>query len=207
MHRLTGLLFLGACLLISSPVVSQEVSQSELPAGVTILKVKWDTYTTSTTASGPLTTSPDNPNRLPLPTQGTAATIVRTQLYVYSMELTNDGPKPIKAVAWDFIFADTTNKTELMRQSLANLQQIDIKQKKTLRFTTQAAPPKIVSAGGLGKNNRSPFIQSASIRCLLFADGSVWEHPNLKDACGELQRWIERRKKARPGLEDLPLRN
>lgn len=45
MNRLTGLLILGVCILISGPVVSQEVSQSEpSPPGITILKVKWETY-------------------------------------------------------------------------------------------------------------------------------------------------------------------
>jgi len=185
----------------------EQIVIPELPPGVTILKVKWETYTNVTTADGSLTTSPDNPNRLPLPGQSTTTTVVRTQLYVYSMELTNNGPKPINALAWDFTFTDAANKTELRRQSLANLQKIDINQKKTLKFTTQAAPPRIVSAAGLEKNQRSPFTQSASIRCLLFTDGSVWEQPKSKGACIELQRWIERRKTARPGVEDLPLKN
>lgn len=207
MNRLAGLLILGACLLISSPVVSQDVAQSELPPGVSILKVKWDTFTTSTTVNGSLTTSPDNPNRLPVPTQGTTTTVVRTQLYVYSMELTNNGPKPINALAWDFIFTDSANNTELKRHTLANLQKIDVNQKKNLKFTTQAAPPRIVSAADLEKNRRSAFTQSANIRCLLFTDGSAWEQPKSKGACSELQRWIERRKKVRPGVEDLPLRN
>lgn len=207
--RLTGLLILSACLLISSPVVSQQTSQTELPPGITITRVKWETYTNvSTAASTPLGASPDaNPNRLPLPTQGTATTVVRTQLYVYSMELTNNGPKPIKALAWDFIFNDAANNRELKRQALANLQKIEVNQKKTLRFTTQAAPPKIVSASGLAKDQRSPFAQNAGIRCLLFTDGSVWEQPKLKGACTELEQWITRRQKTRPGVEDLPLKH
>ena len=195
-------------LLHNSPTLGQEISQSELPPGTTIRKVEWKTYTNVSTANGPPAASPDtNPNRLPLPTQGTTTTLVRTQLYEYSMELTNNGSKAIKALSWDFIFADAVNKNDLMRRSLANLQTIDTNQRKTIRFTTQAAPPKIVSAGGLEKNTRSPFLQSAGIRCLLFTDGSVWQQPTLKDACVELQRWIERRKKVRPGVEDLPLKN
>lgn len=207
--RLTGLLILSAGLLISSPVVSQEISQLERPPGITVLKVKWETYTKVTTvANTPLEASPDaNPNRLPLLTQGSATTIVRTQLYVYSLELTNSGPKPIKALSWDYIFNDAANNAELKRQSLANLQKIDINQKKTLRFTTQAPPPKIASVAGLEKDQRSPFVQSASIRCLIFTDGSAWEQPKLKGACTELEQWIERRKKVRPGVEDLPLKN
>ena len=209
MKILTGLLICSVCLLISNPVVSQEVSQSLDPPGITTLKVKWETYThVGTAASAPLGASPDtNPNRLALPTQSTGTMLVRTQLYVYSMELTNNGPKSIKALAWDFIFADAANHTELKRQSLANVQKIDTDEKKTLRFTTQVAPPRIVTVGGLEKNKRSPFTQSARIRCLLFTDGSVWEQPTLKGACLELEQWIARRKKVRLGVEDLPLKN
>jgi len=195
-------------LLSNFSALGQQTSQSELPPGTTIGRVEWETYVNVSTANGPPGTSPDaNPNRLPLPTQGATTTIVRTQLYVYLMELTNNGPKAIKALSWDFIFADAANKNELRRQSLANLQTIDTNQKKTIRFTTQAAPPLIATVRGLEKNDRSPFLQSAGIRCLLFTDGSVWEQPKLKDACVELQRWIERRKTVRPGVEDLPLKN
>ena len=209
MKILTGLLIGSVCLLISNPVVSQEVSQSTGPPGITTLKVKWETYThVGTAPSAPLGASPDtNVNRLPLPTQSTGKMVVRTQLYVYSMELTNDGPKPIKALAWDFIFADAANHTELKQQSLANVQKIGTDEKKILRFTTQAAPPGIVTVVGLEKDKRSPFTHRARIRCLLFTDDSVWEQPTLPGACLELKQWMARRKKVRPGVEDLPLKN
>lgn len=190
------------------PALCQDTSRTELPPGVTVLKVKWETQANVSTADGPPGASADpNLNRLPLPSQSTTTTIVRTQLYVYSMELSNNGPKTIKALAWDFIFADAANKMELKRQSLANLQTIGTNQKKTIRFTTQAAPPKLVSAGALEKDKRSPFIQSANIRCLLFTDDSVWEQSKAKGACSELRQWIERRKKSPLGIEDLPLKN
>lgn len=209
MKILTGLLISGVCLLIGSPVLSQEVSLPMGPPGITTRKVKWQTYTHAGAASSaPLGTSPDtNVNRLPLPTQSTGTMVVRTRLYVYSMELTNNGSKPIKALAWDFIFADAADHTELKQQSLANVQTIGMGEKKTLRFTTQAAPPRIVTVSGLEKDKRSPFTQSARIRCLLFTDDSVWEHPTLKGACRELEQWIARRKKVRLGVEDLPLKN
>ena len=209
MKILTGLLIGSICLLISNPVVSQEVSQSTGPPGITILKVKWETYThVGTAASASLGASPDtNVNRLPLPTQSSGTMVVRTQLYVYSMELTNNGPKPIKALAWDFIFADAANHTELKQQSLAHVQKIGTDEKKILRFTTQAAPPRIATVVGLGRDERSPFTHRARIRCLLFTDDSVWEQPTLPGACLELKQWIARRKKVRPGVEDLPLKN
>src|SRR2546421_2657860 len=146
MKRFAGLLTLCVCTMVSSPVLSQEDSNSTAPPGVAILKVSWDTFAAlDSSATGSVSNAPDsNPNRIALPTQGTATRVVRKQLYVYSMELRNNGPKPIKALAWDFVFTDPINSAELLRHSLANLEKIDLNQKKTVRFTSQAATPKAV---------------------------------------------------------------
>jgi len=146
-----------------------------------------------------------NPNRLPLPVDGSAVRIERTELHTYSMELSNAGSKPIKALAWDFVFSDLATNAELLRHSLANLQSVDASQKKAVRFTTRLSTPKVVSAGALEKNKTASFGQSAMIQCLVFADGSTWEKPNgIGKPCERLQRWLEQRKKWRPALEDLP---
>ena len=176
------------------------------PPGITISNAKWAAFFSvvenSSVPTG--TGSETNPNRLPLPTQGAASSVVRTQLYAYTMELTNNGPKPIEAIAWDFIFRDAGSQRELARKSLANLQKIDLKQKKTLRFTTQSSPPKTVSVGALKRDKDSPFTQSADLQCVLFSDHSFWETANSREACQRLSKWIEQKKKARPGIEDVP---
>lgn len=207
MRSLTGLLVLCAGTLIGGLVLAQQPPSSKLPPGVTLDKPKWETFTAAVTSDGPPGPgSETNPNRLPLPTQSTTKTIVRTRLYVYSIELSNNSAKAIKALAWDFVFTDPTTNTELRRVSLVNQQKIDAGQKKRLRFTTQASPPKVVTAAGLGKSERSPFNQSASVQCILFADDSIWEQPGVNGkACDRLRKWIERRKKSQTGLEDLPL--
>ena len=208
MRSFTGLLILCASTLVGSPVLSQPAAKSHLPPGVTIDKAKWETFTATTTSTGgPPGADPDtNPNRLPLPAQSSTTTVVRTRLYVYSIELSNNGAKAIKALAWDFIFTDPTNQAELRRVSLVKLQKIDAGQKRAVKFTTQASPPKVVTAAGLEKNKSAPFNQSASIQCILFADDSTWEQPGTDGkACDRLRKWIERRKKSQPGLEDLPL--
>jgi hypothetical protein len=201
-------LILCAGTLISSPVSSSQAFKSDLPFGVTVDKAKWETFTAAVTSSGGPAGpgSEPNPNRVPLPTQSTTTTVVRTRLYVYSIELSNNGAKAIKALSWDFVFTDPTSNTELRRVSLVNLQKIDAGQKKTVGFTTQASPPKVVTAAGLEKSKSSPFNQSASLKCILFADDSIWEQPNAGGkACDRLHKWLERRKKWQPGLEDLPL--
>ena len=177
----------------------------QLPPGVTIHNVKLETFT-SVSSAGSIVGAPDsNPNRLPLPTDGSAVRIERTELHVYSIELSNNGPKAIKAFAWDFVFAEPRADVEQLRHSFANVQKIEVGQKKTARFTTALAPPKVVDAAALGKDPRAGLREYATLQCVLFADGSTWELPNASGKpCDRLARWLERRKSWRPGLEDFP---
>ena len=183
----------------------QRVSSPQLPPGVTIRHVKMETII-SVSSEGSIAGAPgSNPNRLPLPVDGSAVKIERRELHGYSMELSNDGPKAIKALAWDFIFAEPTTNVEQLRHSFANLQKIDSRQMKKVRFTTQLGPPKVVEVTALGKDRKESFREYAVIQCVLFADGSTWELPNANGKpCDRLSRWLERRKTWRPGLEDLP---
>src|ERR1700752_2331696 len=139
MSLLSGLLILCLCIQIGSPALSQDDALSNAPAGITITNAKWETFfnVSSDTGTPTGTGSEPNPNRLPVPTQGTTSTMVRTQLYAYSIDLRNNGSKAIKALAWDFIFRDPASGSELGRKSFANLQQIKTNQKKSLRFTTR----------------------------------------------------------------------
>lgn len=177
----------------------------QLPPGITIQNARLGTFTTASSA-GSIAGAPDKTqNRLPLPVDGSAVKIERAELHVYSMELSNNGPKVIKAFSWDFIFAEPRTDVEQLRHSFANVQKIEVGQKKTARFTTALAPPKVVDAAALGKDPRAWPREYATLQCVLFADGSTWELPNASGKpCDRLARWLERRKTWRPGLEDFP---
>jgi len=195
--------FVVACFL--GTALPQTSSTTVGPTGVTIGKAKVETFTSVSDENGSIAGAPDsNPNRLPLPTQGTSSTMVRTQLYVYSMELNNNGARPIKALTWDFIFNDTTSDAELLRRSFANVQQIDTGKHKAIKFTTQLSPPKTVTSEALKNANRLPFAVHAVIQCILFTDGSAWERPDSIGKCDRLRKWIEKRKESKAGLEDFP---
>ena len=190
--------------LPSSVPSPQQTPLPQLPPGVTIRNVKFETFTRVSSA-GSVGAPGSNPNRLPLPTDGSAVRIEQTELHAYSIELSNDGPKAIKAIAWDFVFADPGTNVEQLRHSFANLQKVDAGQKKTMRFTTQLGPPKVVDAARLGKDPRGAFREYARLQCVMFADGSTWQqHEAGGKPCERLQQWIERRKKWQAGLEDLP---
>jgi hypothetical protein len=73
---------LYAILFSCGAALPQEISQPSAPPGGTIDGVKWETFAAVSTSTGPPGAGPDaNPNRLPLPTQGTSTTLVRTQFY------------------------------------------------------------------------------------------------------------------------------
>ncbi len=193
-------------LFLSVALVSGTSPQAlpESPAGVTIRNVKVETFTAVSSTGSVATTAGSNPNRLPLPTDGSAVRIERTELHAYSMELNNAGTKSIKALSWDFIFTDPANNAEVLRHSFANIQPIDAAKHKTIKFTTQLSPPRIVNAADIAKNS-STFLRSAVLQCVLFTDGSTWENSNAGGKmCDRLQKWIERRKTWHPGPEDLP---
>ena len=156
----------------------QGVSLPDAPAGVTIRNVKYETFA-SVSSKGSVAATTSNPNRLPLPTDGSAVRIERTELHAYSMELNNQGAKAIKAVSWDFIFTDPATNAELLRHSFANVQQIDPARHKTVKFTTQLSPPPIVTAADSTKKS-APFVRSAALQCVLFSDGSTWEHASAR---------------------------
>ena len=200
LFRLILILVLTAS--IGSP---QQLPLPQFPPGVAIHNVKWETFTTVSSAGSIAGTPISNPNRLPLPTDGSAVRIERAELNVYSMELSNNGPKAIKAFAWDFIFTEPRTNVEQLRHSFANVQKIEAGQKKTARFTTALSPPKVVDAAVLAKDRKAWSSESATLQCVLFADGSTWELPNASGKpCDRLARWLERRKTWRPGIEDLP---
>ena len=190
--------------LTVSVVSPQGVSLPEAPDGVTIRNVKYETFATVSSKGSIAGTTSSNPNRLPLPTDGSAVRIERTELHAYSMELNNQGAKAIKAVSWDFIFTDPATNAELLRHSFANVQQIDPARHKIIKFTTQLSPPKTVNVADVPKKS-SPFLRSATLQCVLFSDGSTWENSAARGkACERLERWLERRKTWHPGLEDFP---
>src|SRR5437016_10330734 len=79
--------------------------QPDTPPGVTIRNVKLETFT-NVSSVGSIAGAPDsNPNHLPLPVDGSLVKVERTELHVYSMDVNNNGPKAIRALVWDVIFA------------------------------------------------------------------------------------------------------
>jgi hypothetical protein len=129
-------------------------------------------------------TSPAGPLPTPRPYQPDPHEHV---YYVYSAELMNHGEKNIKAVAWDYVFRDKTTHEELKRQ-LGFTAGPAHGQKKTVKITTPSSPPNVISAIAAGGGSDPAFEEQVIIQCVLFSDGSVWQHPRATpESCERLR--------------------
>ena len=192
------------------PAMAQQPSDNLAPPGVTIGKFGWDKSAASVDVIPPAVVSTQTIDRqtalepgatkLPtgehpgsssasrkLPTEG------RRQIYVYSLEIDNQGPKAIRAITWDYIFDEPASKQELGRIALGNFEKIATNSKKLLQIKSRSSPPRVVTTTGLAKDVRSPFDERVAIKCVLYKDGTVWEQPKAKGiACEELRQWLIR---------------
>jgi hypothetical protein len=98
------------------------------------------------------------------------------------MTIRNDGAKGIKAVVWEHTFSDPISKKELSRRRLTAFKNIDVNRVKSLGAKLPSPPSNVVSAEGLEHDNRSPFFERVLIKCIVYRDGTFWEHP---EAIGE----------------------
>jgi hypothetical protein len=100
--------------------------------------------------------------------------------YSYTAQVINRGEKEIKGLAWDYVFKDRATHEELKRQLGYSTVGLHRNQKTSLQIRTPSSPPKVISSGAIGAGGPA-FEEQVVIQCILFADGSMWAHPEAKD--------------------------
>lgn len=100
--------------------------------------------------------------------------------YIYSAQVINRGEKEIKGLAWDYVFKDRNTHEELKRQLGYSTVGLHRNQKTSVQIRTPSSPPKLIDAGAIGAGGPA-FEEQVVIQCILFADGSMWAHPEAKD--------------------------
>ena len=104
--------------------------------------------------------------------------------YVYSAQIINHDQREIKGLAWNYVFYDRTTHEELKRQLGYRTVGLHHDQKALLEIRTGSSPPKVIDAGATG----SGFEEHVVMQCVLFADGSMWAQPEIKDNLCERMR-------------------
>lgn len=182
---------------------AQTTNPTRPPHGLLTLKLTWSREVSPPRVPGPRQDEVSEPPRRdnpqadpvdklrtpspvpgsPLPNQGKLPDV-----YVYSLEVRNVGEKKVRGVFWEYVAADQASGTELNRRRFISIQGINPGRGATLNARYPSPPTNLVTAGGLGKDQRSPFTSSAEIRCVLYADDTVWEASGGDKECAELRR-------------------
>jgi hypothetical protein len=198
LKALATILFLFACAGVSS-------AQSEAPAGgppdLAVLKFSWrhevrrqgwDRWAGSAAVESQgvyrgrideALNSNRDPGRLSYPGPSLGR---RVEQYVYALKVRNGGPRKIAAVEWEYVFSDPVTQKELARHRFQSLRRIKPGASATLNGTSKSPPARVVSAGGLAKNKRSPFDERVVIRCVAYSDGAVWKGAGAGSDCERL---------------------
>ena len=191
-------LALALCLTVVGTSIAQQDSQNSSPPGVSILNVKWSRKLTPPGRFEPpsFDASRSTPPQQPRPTVPVASSPFPPggrlpYYYAYSITVKNDGPKGIKALAWEHVFADPESGRELGRHNFASYNRKSGGGGVTFTTESASAPSKVVTAEGLAaRGERAPYAERVQIRCVLYKDGTTWEHPG---APGVGCDWLERR--------------
>jgi hypothetical protein len=184
------------CLVSAATLSAQSAASSGPSHGLVTLKVTWSR---ETSASAPrpsadevsLPSRRQNPNADPVDKLRGSSSVPSSRqpgqhFYVYSLKVRNDSGKNIRGVYWDYVASDRSNGAELNRRHVINIQKVSRGEVATLRMEYPSPPTNVVTPGGLGKDERSPFTSSADIRCVLYDDGTTWRTEGGEAQCAEL---------------------
>lgn len=170
MKTLARLVLFGA--LACGSGVSQEASTPAGPPNIQVISRSWVhfVFKTKPPASLPNSQTVERSDTHPLlpidPIPKATETTLPRQIYVYSAEILNAGPRDVQALSWDYLFSDPVTHDELKRQTGFSVGKIHINQKKKLLIRTSSSPPKVISAGSLNANGSS-FDERVSIQCMV----------------------------------------
>jgi hypothetical protein len=117
--------------------------------------------------------------------------------YTYALKVKNVGEKEVRSVLWEYVAEDLDSGAELNRRRFTTIEDIGRGKVATLRGTSSSPPTNVVTKGGLEKDGQSPYRSRAEIKCVIYADGTVWEAGSGGPYCAELRQADAQARKAR----------
>ena len=153
--------------------LGQEIEKGEAPPGVSIRRYKWQQVgpgpsvdpswkAESDSTSGSTSGSEDSPSFAER----------RGPFFVYSLEIQNDGGKPIKAIRWNYIFFDTKTKEELGTHEFETFERVGLNKAKSLTAKSRLSPTRVVP---IQVTDKSATTEQVVIKCVVYEDGAMWQ--------------------------------
>lgn len=153
--------------------IKQEITRSEPPPGVSIRRYKWQQVgpgpsvdqswkAESDSTSGSTTSSEDSPSFAER----------RGPFFVYSLEIQNDGGKPIKAIRWNYIIFDTKTNEELGTHEFETFERVGLSKSRSLTAKSRLTPTRVVP---IQVTDKSATTEQVVIKCVVYEDGTMWQ--------------------------------
>lgn len=106
-------------------------------------------------------------------------------MYVYSMKVRNKGPKPIEAVAWDYVLVDPASHSEVSRHQFLSFEKVQPDKAATFE-SIQRTPPLRAKVEDKEGGTRAKPEEHAIIRCVLYSDETTWRDSNTPETVCDL---------------------
>jgi hypothetical protein len=185
-------LFLSLILFSATACFAQDNQKNNTPPGVAIRKCKWEKVGPAPVIDSAMKAESDSPgggtSDPNVPAQASGVRERDTQFFVYSVELANEGPKPIKAVLWDYIISDSSTNEELGRHNFISFEKVARNGSRTLRVKSRVSPSRIVTVQDSPPPGNSTVLDRVLLKCVLYDDGTLWEQPGTNENCEALQK-------------------
>src|SRR4051812_35548410 len=129
--------------LANAFVFAQSPQKDEMPPGVAVRKYKWEKVGPAPSVDSSMKAESDSPSGgssdANVPDQASGVRSRDNTYFQYSVEVANDGNRPIKAILWDYIITDSGSNEELGRHNFVSFEKIGRKSVKGLRVRSRVS--------------------------------------------------------------------
>jgi hypothetical protein len=172
---------------------AQAPQKDQTPPGVVIRKYKWEKVGPAPSIDSSMKAESDSPSGSGssdpnVPDQASGLRSRDNTFFQYSVEVANDGNKPIKAILWDYIITDGSNNEELGRHNFVSFEKVGRNSVKALRVRSRVSPSRVVTVQNTPPPGNSTTVERVIFRCVVYDDGTLWQQPGTNENCEALQK-------------------
>jgi hypothetical protein len=173
--------------------IGQTPQNDQTPPGVVIRKYKWEKVGPAPAIDSSMKAESDSPSGSGssdpnVPDQASGLRSRDNTFFQYSVEVANDGNKPIKAILWDYIITDSSNNEELARHNFVSFEKVGRNSVKALRVRSRVSPSRVVTVQNTPPPGNSTTVERVVFRCVVYDDGTLWQQPGTNENCEALQK-------------------
>jgi hypothetical protein len=173
--------------------IGQTPQNDQTPPGVVIRKYKWEKVGPAPAIDSSMKAESDSPSGSGssdpnVPDQASGLRSRDNTFFQYSVEVANDGNKPIKAILWDYIITDSSNNEELARHNFVSFEKVGRNSVKALRVRSRVSPSRVVTVQNTPPPGNSTTVERVIFRCVVYDDGTLWQQPGTNENCEALQK-------------------